>query len=43
MAKEFKVLSIKEEQQLSTEELKKYYEELREYVLKRKADKEFLL
>lgn len=36
MREEFKVLSVKQEQQLSTEELKKYYEELREYVLQRK-------
>ena len=36
MNKEFKVLSVKEEQKLSTEELKNYYKELREYVLKRK-------
>lgn len=36
MNKDFKVLTIKEEQQLSTEELKKYYKDLREYVLQRK-------
>lgn len=36
MNKDFKVLSVKEEQKLSTEELKNYYKELREYVLKRK-------
>lgn len=36
MENEFKILSIKEEQQLSTEELKEYYKNLREYLLKRK-------
>lgn len=36
MKEEFKVLSVKEEQQLSKEELKDYYKEFREYVLKRK-------
>jgi len=36
MEKEFKILSIKEEQQLSNLELKEYYKNLREYLLKRK-------
>lgn len=36
MNKEFKILSIKEENQLSKEELKEYYKNLREYLLKRK-------
>lgn len=36
MEQEFKILSIKEEQQLSKEELKEYYKKLREYLLKRK-------
>ena len=36
MVQEFKILSIKEEQQLTKEELKEYYKELREYLLKRK-------
>lgn len=36
MNKDFRVLTTKEEQQLSKEELKKYYEELRKYILKRK-------
>lgn len=36
MENNFKILSIKEEQQLSKEELKEYYKELREYLLKRK-------
>jgi len=35
MNKEFKVLSLKEEQQLSKEELREYYKEFREYVLNR--------
>lgn len=33
---EFRVLSLKEERELSTGELKQYYKELREYVLSRK-------
>lgn len=33
---EFKVLSLKEEEQLSNEELKEYYKNLREYLLQRK-------
>lgn len=36
MNKDFKILSVKEEQKLSKEELKEYYKELREYVLERK-------
>ena len=36
MNKEFKILTLKEEQQLSREELTKYYKNLREYLLKRK-------
>lgn len=36
MDKEFKILTTKEEQKLSTEELKNYYKELREYILRRK-------
>ena len=36
MKDEFRVLSIKEEEQLSLEERCEYYKELREYVLKRK-------
>ena len=34
--KEFKILSIKEESQLSIEELETYYKNLRKYVLSRK-------
>lgn len=36
MKEEFKVLTIKEEQQLTSDELKEYYKNLREYLLKRK-------
>ena len=36
MEKEFRILSIKEEQQLSRDDLTKYYKELREYLLQRK-------
>lgn len=36
MNKDFKVLTVKEEQQLSREELKDYYKNFREYVLERK-------
>ena len=36
MNKEFKLLTVKEEQKLSITELKEYYEQLREYALNRK-------
>lgn len=36
MERDFRILSIKEEKKLSSEELKEYYERLREYILNRK-------
>lgn len=36
MDKDFVLLSVKEEKELSTEELKEYYKKLREYALSRK-------
>lgn len=36
MEKNFKILSLKEEEKLSNEELLKYYDELRDYIKKRK-------